>query len=203
MVIAVVKLETHLFTNITLSHDRWLAWLDGCGQLKSQLAKIGGHCPSEGEDKAVLKKITGSHDQWVTWISGWDTLILNHKCYSKSNRTQRQKYICSTLWGKIMLQVGAALFYYELEQMLLQIGAKFITNWDRYYKLGQLLLGHNNIHQLASLRFLKLYLTCQNIQMGRRTCEDLFFSFVGLCSKSASCNQTPRLFLLLQSFFKK
>ena len=95
------------------------------------------------------------------------------------------------------------LFYYELEQMLLQIGAKFITNWDRYYKLGQLLLGHNNIHQLASLRFLKLYLTCQNIQMGRRTCEDLFFSFVGLCSKSASCNQTPRLFLLLQSFFKK
>ena len=95
------------------------------------------------------------------------------------------------------------LHYYKLGHVLLQIGAKFITNWDRYYKLGQLLLGHNNIHQLASLRFLKLYLTCQNIQMGRRTCEDLFFSFVGLCSKSASCNQTPRLFLLLQSFFKK
>ena len=93
------------------------------------------------------------------------------------------------------------LHYYKLGHVLLQIGAKFITNWDRYYKLGQLLFGHNNIHQLASLRFLKLYLTCQNIQMGRRTCEDLFFSFVGLCSKSASCNQTPRLFLLLQSFF--
>ena len=33
MAIAVVKLEMHLFTNITLSHDRWLTWLDGYGQL--------------------------------------------------------------------------------------------------------------------------------------------------------------------------
>ena len=56
-----------------------------------------------------------------------------------------------------MLQIGAALFYYKLGQTLLQIGAasllqisklgqvlleigtKSITNWDRYYKLGQLL----------------------------------------------------------------
>ena len=58
-----------------------------------------------------------------------------------------------------MLQIGAALFYYKLGQVLLQIGAaittegnlyykigkllqieaKFITNWDKYYKLGQLL----------------------------------------------------------------
>ena len=47
-----------------------------------------------------------------------------------------------------MLQIGAALFYYKLGQTLLQIGAasllqiraSFITNWGRYYKLGQPLL---------------------------------------------------------------
>ena len=46
-----------------------------------------------------------------------------------------------------MLQIGAALFYYKLGQMLLeigpalllQIGATVVTNWGRYYKLGQLL----------------------------------------------------------------
>ena len=66
-----------------------------------------------------------------------------------------------------MLQIGAALFYYKVEQTLLQIGAASllqirasavinwsscyklgqpllqnraaITNWGRYYKLGQLL----------------------------------------------------------------
>ena len=47
-----------------------------------------------------------------------------------------------------MLQIGAALFYYKLEQTLLrigaasllQIGASIVTNWGSYYKLGQLLL---------------------------------------------------------------
>ena len=47
-----------------------------------------------------------------------------------------------------MLQIGAALFYYKLRQTLLQIGAasslqirvNVVTNWDSYYKLGQLLL---------------------------------------------------------------
>ena len=33
MVIGIAKLEMHLFENITLSHDRWVTWLDGCGQL--------------------------------------------------------------------------------------------------------------------------------------------------------------------------
>ena len=37
-----------------------------------------------------------------------------------------------------MLQSGAALFYYKLGKTFLQIG-KGITNWERYYKLGQLL----------------------------------------------------------------
>ena len=56
-----------------------------------------------------------------------DTLTLNHKGYSKSNRIQQQKYMCITNWGKIVLQIGAALFYYKLGQTLLQIGAA-ITN---------------------------------------------------------------------------
>ena len=119
---------------------RWL-WST---QRKPQLAKIGSHCPSEGRDK----KISWSHDQWVIWLGGWDAFNLNHKGYSKSNRTQRQKDICITNWGKLVLQIGAALFYYKLGQTLLQIGAasllqigaSVVTNWSSYYKLGQPLL---------------------------------------------------------------
>ena len=33
MVIDVVKLEMHLYTNITWSDNRWVTWLDGFGQL--------------------------------------------------------------------------------------------------------------------------------------------------------------------------
>ena len=67
--------------------------------------------------------------------------------------------MCITNWGKFVLQIAAALFYYKLGPtllqigaaiknlgnryykigQLLQIGAKFITNWGRYYKLEQLL----------------------------------------------------------------
>ena len=47
-----------------------------------------------------------------------------------------------------MLQIGAALFYYKLGKTLVQIGAasllqiraSAVTNWDKYYKLGQPLL---------------------------------------------------------------
>ena len=47
-----------------------------------------------------------------------------------------------------MLQIGAALFYYQLGQTLLQIGAASLlqlrasvaTNWGTNYKLGQPLL---------------------------------------------------------------
>ena len=47
--------------------------------------------------------------------------------------------------GKVLLQIGAAFWYYKLGQkllqigaaQLLQIGASVITNWGRYYKLGQ------------------------------------------------------------------
>ena len=69
------------------------------------------------------------------------TLNLNQKVYSKSNRTQQQKYMCITNWGKFVLQIWAALFYYKLGQTLLQIGAasllqiraSVVTNWGSYY----------------------------------------------------------------------
>ena len=59
---------------------------------------------------------------------------------------------------------------------------------------------HESKHELASLRFLNLNLEWKNIKMGRKTYEDLFFSFMRLCSKSPSFDQIPQLFLYLQSF---
>ena len=51
-------------------------------------------------------------------------------------------------WDKLVLQIGAALFYYKLGQTLLQFGtasllqirASVVINWGSYYKLGHLLL---------------------------------------------------------------
>ena len=34
--------------------------------------------------------------------------------------------MCITNWGKLVLQIGAALFYYKLGQTLLQIGAALL-----------------------------------------------------------------------------
>ena len=78
-------------------------------------------------------------------LSVSDTLNLNQKVYSKSNRTQQQKYMHLKNWGKPVLKIGAALFYYKLGETflktgaapLLQIGASAVTNWGSYYKLGQ------------------------------------------------------------------
>ena len=138
MVIGVAKLKMHLFANITLSHDRWVTWFDGFGQvnLSHNLLKLVAIVLAKVEI-SLLKKMSWPHDEWVTWLGGWDTLNLNYKGYSKSNRTQRKKNICITNWGKLVLQIGAALFYYKLGQMLLQIeiasllkiGASVVTNW--------------------------------------------------------------------------
>ena len=38
-------------------------------------------------------------------------------------------------------------------------------------------INDENIHELASLRFLNVNLEWQNIKMGRKTYEDLFFCF--------------------------
>ena len=51
-------------------------------------------------------------------------------------------------WGMLVLQIGAALFYYKLGQTLLRIGAasllqfgaSVVTNWGSYDKSGQPLL---------------------------------------------------------------
>ena len=89
-------------------------------------------------------QITWWHSRWVTWLGGRDTLTLNRKGYGKSSRTQWQKFICITNWGKLFLQIEADLLYYKLgqtlqieETSLLQIGTSVVTNWG---KLGQSLL---------------------------------------------------------------
>ena len=56
--------------------------------------------------------------------------------------------MCIANRGKLVLQIGAALFYYKLGQTLLQIKAasllkirvSLVTNWGSYYKLTQPLL---------------------------------------------------------------
>ena len=56
--------------------------------------------------------------------------------------------MCIANWDKLLLQIGAALFYYKLGQtllhieaaLLLQIRASVVTYWGSYYKLGQPLL---------------------------------------------------------------
>ena len=75
--------ENNVITWYMRHVTRWLR----STQRMSHIAKIGGHCLTESGDKAFLH-ITWSHDQWVMRRVGWDTLILNHKGYSKSNRTQ-------------------------------------------------------------------------------------------------------------------
>ena len=119
----------------------------------SKFTKFPVAIVGRGGDKRFL------HGQWVTGLGRWDTLILNHKGYSKSNRTQSKKYVCITNWGSfVLLQIRVNVFtnwgsfiitnwdkccyklgsYYKLRQPLLQNRAA-ITNWGRYYKLGQLL----------------------------------------------------------------
>ena len=66
-------------------------------------------CLGEGGDKLFFFK---SRDH-----------MINESRDSMSNRTKSQKYICITNRGKLVLQIVAALFYYKLGQMLLQIGA--------------------------------------------------------------------------------
>ena len=57
-------------------------------------------------------------------------------------------YMCVTNWGKLVLEIGAALFCYKLRQTLIQIGTASLlqigvsvdTYWGSYYELGQPLL---------------------------------------------------------------
>ena len=141
IVIGVVKLEMHLFANITWLHDRWVMWLDGCDQLN--LSYILLKLVVIALAKVEIKLFFAYHV--ITWLminESHDSVgeIRNHKGYSKSNRTQWQKYIYITNWGKLVLQIGAALFYYKLGQTLLltgaatllQIRASVVTNWDSY-----------------------------------------------------------------------
>ena len=71
MVIGVVKLEMHLFGNITWPHDRWVTYLNGNGQLNLShaLLKLVAVVLAKVDIK-IFKKITWSLNQWVTWFRG-------------------------------------------------------------------------------------------------------------------------------------
>ena len=64
MVIGVVKLDMHIFANITLSHDIWVTSLDGYGQLdlSHTFRKLMTIVLAKVEIK-FLFNITWSHDQ--------------------------------------------------------------------------------------------------------------------------------------------
>ena len=47
--------------------------------------------------------------------------------------------MCIANWGNLVLQIGAAWFYYKLGQISLQIGAAITNQDNRYYKIKQLL----------------------------------------------------------------
>ena len=96
----------------------------------------------------VFFNTTWSHDQCITWLHGLHILTLNHKSYSKSNRTLLQKYVCITYYICITYIFGANLCYKLGQLILLQIRANVVENWGSFvitiwgkccYKLGQLL----------------------------------------------------------------
>ena len=100
-------------------------------------------------------------DQWVTWVGGWDSLTLNHKGYSKSNRTQEKIYIYIYIknYGKLLLHIG--------QLFLLQIRVNSLTNWGSYYKLGPPLLQNRaaitnwgkNCHKLGQVLQIRAIIT--------------------------------------------
>ena len=60
---------------------------------------------------------------------------------------------------------------------------------------------NENIHKLASLRYLKLNLEYQNTEMEENFRRCIFS--MRLCSKSTSCNRIPQLLLLVAVFYFK
>ena len=106
-----------------MSHvTRWLR----STQFKSHLAKIGGHCPCEGRDKAFFcisrdHLINESHDSVGEIPSSLITKVIV-RATELSN-----KNICVLQIGANLCYKLGQLHYYKLEQVLLQIGAA-ITN---------------------------------------------------------------------------
>ena len=135
MVIGVVKLEMQIFANITWSHHRWVTWLNGYGQLDLSHTLLLLVVTVLAKVEIKFFDIMRSHDQRITWLNGLDTITLNRKGFSKSNRTLQQKCLqaCVTNWGSfVLLQIRA--------NVVTNWGSFIITNWGKCcYKLGQLL----------------------------------------------------------------
>ena len=132
----------HIFVNITWSHDRWVTWVNGCGQLNLNhiLLKLVAIVLVKMEIK-FLFNIGWSHGRWATWLDGLDTPTLNCKgCIVRATKLYKNIYMyyksgqaCVTNWSSFVL---------------LEIRGNIVTNWDSFiitnwgnccYKLGQLL----------------------------------------------------------------
>ena len=117
MVIGAVKLEMHLFANITLLHDRWVTWLDGCGQLNlcNNLLKLVAIALTKVEIKFFKKNhlITLLLQIGAASLLRFEaSVVINWANYNKSGQPLIQNREAITNWDNI---------YY---------------NWGRYYKLG-------------------------------------------------------------------
>ena len=119
----------------------------------------------------------------------------------------KENHQCRKTILSLMIMFSSKL---SCAQLILVNGrGKYCTNWLRLIscqeQINRLLvvIHHKTIHELEFSRFRKLNLGCQKTKMGSRTYEHLFSLFIRLCSKLASCNWIPQLFLQLQSFFKK
>ena len=124
-------------------------------------------------------------------------------CHLRSNNiigqrktTNKEKHFYPWLTS-FKLKLSCTWLILANSKYLLWILYIYCTNWLRVIsyqeQINRLLvvIHHENINELASLRFLNLIMGWQNIKMGRKVYEDLFFSFVRLCSKSSSCNRIP------------
>ena len=89
---------------------------------------------------------------------------------------------------------------------LLYIMCIYCTNWLKVISCQEqivrlLVVIYHKIMWISIFKVIKLNLEYQNIKMLRRTYEYIsFFSFMRLCSKSASCNRIPLLFLSCSLF---
>ena len=106
-------------------------------QLKSHLARIGGHCPSKGGDKIFFyisrDSVTEILSPYITKVVARTTELNNQNMYVLQIRAN-----VVTIWDSFVITNWGS--YYKLGQSLSQKRSGFITIWGKIYcKLGQVL----------------------------------------------------------------
>ena len=140
MAIGIVKLEMHLSANIMWSHDRWVTWLDGCGQLNLshiflKLVEIIFF---------AYHVITGSTSPvvWRGAFWGRHCHTMNNIGYSDNNRQNSitKTYMSCKLGETCVTNCGSFVLLKIMANVVTNWGTFVITNWGKCcYKLGQLL----------------------------------------------------------------